>query len=195
MASDAMASESGYNPGLEEIADRAANRLAELTQQYCGEGRTCGGCKEFKQWCEFRKDRLGKNGRCSACNTCHYKSKRDLRRGILRPAPQRPTTLRCRGKCGRDLPFDDNHFTKQKTGHWGLSLTCKQCEVADRKLRRKLRKEHPKEETHGRCFACNKETHDLVLDHDHDTNAFRGWACRSCNIRLSAPYTSSSSNI
>ena len=192
MASDAMAGSN--NPGLEEIADRAANRLAELTQQYCGEGRTCGRCKEFKRWCEFRKVRTGKNGRCSECNTCHYKTKRDLRRGILRPAPQRPTTLRCRGKCGRDLPFDDNHFFKHETSRWGLRLTCAQCENTDLKLRNKLRKEHPKSDAGGRCFACGKETEDLVLDHDHDTNAFRGWACKGCNRRLSAPYSQSSSS-
>ena len=189
MASAAMASESDYNPGLEEIADRAANRLAELTQQYCGEGRTCSCCTQFKPWNQFRKKWSGKNGRHTTCNTCKNKYQRDKYHGVTRVVPEQPTTHKCRGKCGRTLPFDDQHFSKHPPSHWGRLMTCRTCVNGNTKVVKKLKKENPKTDADGRCFACNKQTDQLVLDHDHDTDAFRGWACRSCNRRLCAPYS------
>ena len=189
-----MASESGYNPGLEEIADRAANRLAELTQQYCGEGRTCGTCNQFKAWDEFYKHPLGKNGRMANCKACRSNYYKDYNRGIKRAAPERPSTHKCRGKCGRELPLNEQHFYKNKANSLGFTLTCRKCECQLKRLLAALKATHPKADAGGRCFACNKETDDLVWDHDHDTDAFRGWACRSCNRRLCAPYSKSSSS-
>ena len=34
------------------------------------------------------------------------------------------------------------------------------------------------------CFNCKKRTEKLVFDHDHDTNAFRGWLCTPCNTAI-----------
>ena len=186
-----------YNPGLEEIADRAADRLAELTQEYCGEGRMCSGpCKQFKAWEDFSKDldknghRSCKNGRRSQCKACCNKYTRDRRRGVKRPAPERPDVQPCR-QCKRDLPLDSQNFYKDTHTTWGYSRICRPCKNEYSKVLNNLRMEHPKAEAGGRCFACNRETDDLVLDHCHSTNAFRGWACRGCNRRLSAPYSQS----
>jgi len=35
----------------------------------------------------------------------------------------------------------------------------------------------------GPCEICTKDCR-LVYDHDHSTNAFRGWICTQCNIAL-----------
>lgn len=34
------------------------------------------------------------------------------------------------------------------------------------------------------CALCDKETADLVLDHDHITGKLRSFICRSCNTKL-----------
>ena len=51
------------NAGLEEIANRAADRLAELAAGYIGEGRNCSECGEWKVWGKFSNRKDGKNGK------------------------------------------------------------------------------------------------------------------------------------
>jgi len=34
------------------------------------------------------------------------------------------------------------------------------------------------------CDCCGKSTDMLVFDHDHETNAFRGWLCYQCNTSI-----------
>jgi hypothetical protein len=34
------------------------------------------------------------------------------------------------------------------------------------------------------CFNCGKRSDKLVFDHDHNTNAFRGWLCTPCNTAI-----------
>lgn len=58
---------------------------------------------------------------------------------------------------------------------------CKSCIKKQTKLRKDLKKRfhHLKPEV---CDCCGKEHHkSLVLDHDHNTLAFRGWICEPCN--------------
>ena len=58
---------------------------------------------------------------------------------------------------------------------------CKACIKKQTKLRNELKKRfsHLKPEV---CDCCGNEHHkSLVLDHDHNTLAFRGWICEPCN--------------
>ena len=177
-----------YNPGLEEIANRAADRLAELTQQYIGEGRDCSKCEQYKTWEHFGPDPKGKNLKKSMCKNCKKQYKLDWKRGIKRSKPEPPSTQTCK-KCGQEYPLDADHWQQRPTATWGYEMRCKLCRNAIYRIVHQLKKENPKELANGRCYACGQEADELVLDHDHDTNAFRGWACRSCNRRLSAPYS------
>ena len=178
------------NAGLEEIANRAVDRLAELAAGYIGEGRNCTDCGEWKVWGEFHNSKKGKNGKRSICKNCHNKFENQRKQGLKRPAWEKPETIICRGKCKRELPFDKTNFSKRNaTSRFGLSLVCKPCDHRNRNVRRTLNKKHAKEEANGRCYACNKETDKLVLDHDHETDEFRGWACHSCNRKLALPYS------
>lgn len=43
-----------------------------------------------------------------------------------------------------------------------------------------LEKNCPSRPADGKCWACGKVAK-LQMDHCHDTGAFRGWLCRSCN--------------
>lgn len=36
----------------------------------------------------------------------------------------------------------------------------------------------------GKCGICGKETHDLCIDHDHQTGEIRGLLCDPCNTGL-----------
>ena len=67
-------------------------------------------------------------------------------------------------------------------------MQCKTCQNQNAALVRRLKRAHPKSEAGGRCYACGEEADELMLDHDHAANAFRGRACRGCNNRLALPY-------
>jgi len=47
--------------------------------------------------------------------------------------------------------------------------------------RRKIRKATRPKPT--RCEVCQLEE-EIVYDHDHNSTAFRGWLCKSCNLAL-----------
>jgi hypothetical protein len=176
-----------------ESANGTDNRLADLTQQYIGEGRQCGGpCGQFKAWDQFNYQPNGKNMKKSICKGCQKQAVYDYRRGIKRPRPEQPETQTCK-ECREVYPLNAVHWHRHRANAWGYHTTCKTCANEVRRLVHNLEHGHPKQLAEGRCYACGKETDKLVLDHDHDTNEFRGWACRSCNRRLCAPYTKTSS--
>ena len=49
------------------------------------------------------------------------------------------------------------------------------------KIRNQLRKKHPAPPP-GICPVCEHHTDSWVLDHNHLTEAFRGYICNSCNL-------------
>ena len=177
------------NAGLEEIANRAVDRLAELAAGYIGEGRNCTDCGEWKVWNEFGEHKKCKNGKRPMCKNCHNAVQQQRNLGLKRLAPERPETLKCRGKCKRELIFDETNFKKKVSSRWGLGSICKPCVHRTAKIMDALKKKHPKVEANGQCYACGKETENLMLDHDHETDEFRGWACRTCNQKLALPYS------
>lgn len=65
--------------------------------------------------------------------------------------------------------------------------TCKICKRYAAKVTQKIRKTAPPKP--DACECCGRTAEDpqrgdLVLDHDHDTDTFRGWICERCNIGI-----------
>jgi hypothetical protein len=97
-------------------------------------------------------------------------------------------------KCGEELPltnfstntssschFDKNHMLLRR----GDCFECNKKQIKGqreaKKLAKKIGKQKPPE---GQvCEICNKTTN-IVFDHNHNTNIFRGWLCNTCNISL-----------
>jgi len=63
-----------------------------------------------------------------------------------------------------------------------LDSRCKKCIKKHTKIRNKLRKKAPPKTDH--CECCKKKSCDLILDHDHIHNCFRGWLCDKCNTGI-----------
>lgn len=47
---------------------------------------------------------------------------------------------------------------------------------------RKIKKEAPTKPKNGKCQCCGKPVYKWVCDHHPNTDIFRGWICRDCNI-------------
>ena len=75
------------------------------------------------------------------------------------------------------IEFPKHNMYKDK-----LDMRCRQCIKEHSVLRRKLHKKAPNKPTY--CECCNKIPLKWCLDHDHDTNKFRGWICERCNTGL-----------
>jgi hypothetical protein len=79
---------------------------------------------------------------------------------------------------------DTSLFPKHAYFKTRLDNRCKACIRKQSKLRNELKKryEHLKTDI---CECCGNTHHKtLVLDHDHNTLAFRGWICEDCNHGL-----------
>ena len=60
-----------------------------------------------------------------------------------------------------------------------LDTRCKSCMRKQRRLRSKLKKYSPPKP--DVCECCGKVPRYWVIDHDHETDKFRGHVCKSCN--------------
>lgn len=80
-------------------------------------------------------------------------------------------------KCGIDMPIDN--FRIYGATDDVRRAECKDCEKKLNKLLVEMNKKygHTKPD---RCESCG-EMAKLVLDHDHETEEFRGWLCHGCN--------------
>ena len=86
------------------------------------------------------------------------------------------------------LEKDVEHFSKLKNrktkdGKNVIVSKCKKCKTTEIKVIHKLKKIY-KKPIHKHCYCCGKYCENLVLDHDHKTNKFRGWLCKSCNVGI-----------
>lgn len=62
------------------------------------------------------------------------------------------------------------------------SRTCRTCTNHNKNVVARLKKHNPKP-IDSKCKSCGKETQ-LVCDHNHNTDTFRGWLCESCNTGI-----------
>jgi hypothetical protein len=97
--------------------------------------------------------------------------------------------------CGEDKPLNEMELERPTTNSYRNA--CKSCRKKDGKIRRNLRKEFGYLKPHitDRCQLCNETGEDMnslisdkkkkqgiwILDHNHETEKFRGWICGPCN--------------
>ena len=92
-------------------------------------------------------------------------------------------------------PADNYHYAKQYEGRYGLASRCKLCTVVNSRLLAELKRQHPKPPEGTPCERCHRQPttqgtrgKGLSCDHDHETGAFRGWVCTSCQNRDRRPF-------
>lgn len=59
---------------------------------------------------------------------------------------------------------------------------CRACIKKQSSLRQKLHSAAPAKPKV--CECCGKKPKKWCLDHDHDTDLFRGWLCDACNVGI-----------
>jgi hypothetical protein len=146
---------------------------------------------------ELYESKYSKRKYCS--RMCSNRAKEDT-------PPERPTALRCR-KCREEKPLED-FPVGGPTAAYGRRRDCKACFAAAwrekystdatfREQRKRRWKETrlarwgltPEDFEDARCAICGTNQGDalgrrLHVDHDHESGAFRGILCTSCNSAL-----------
>ena len=79
--------------------------------------------------------------------------------------------------CQLNKPVDEFYFHPSLKDQ--LHRHCKKCHNEKMRVIREIKKTAPPKPT--LCQCCEKPTTVFHLDHDHETNNFRGWLCAHCN--------------
>lgn len=85
-------------------------------------------------------------------------------------------------ECLESKPLSQYH-TYAYTTMSGVFRRCKPCYRVHANILSNLKQQHPYPRGNPVCDCCgvHDELGKLHLDHDHKTNKFRGYLCRSCN--------------
>ena len=115
--------------------------------------------------------------------TCESQSQQKLKS----VTPGQKSTKQC-SKCKKTLPLSS--FSPSSGANY-VRPECKECNRKLAKARRDLNKKYGKPPTDYSCPICLRTESELqgrggnagvwVVDHDHDTDQFRGHLCHSCN--------------
>ena len=95
-------------------------------------------------------------------------------------------------KCKQKLSLQ--HFSRHSGGNY-LRPECKKCNNELSRVRERLKREHGMPSEGYSCPIClgteedvkgrgNTKNGSWVLDHCHESEAFRGWLCHKCNRSL-----------
>ena len=135
------------------------------------DGRECSACRTYKPWAEYYPNSNGSHGRQHECKDCHKAAVRRWANG--NPGRKASTARAWREanpdkyalgqivQSAKDLGLDPAVVVAHFRAHSG---TCDIC---------------------GRLpNAGDRRTSRLCIDHDHQTGAFRGLLCASCNIGI-----------
>lgn len=86
--------------------------------------------------------------------------------------------------CGTEQPldnFDPQYF--RSDGSKSHRNTCKICRRHQQKVVRSLLKDNgPPPDICECCGNVSSDSINIVVDHCHTTDKFRGWLCNSCNV-------------
>ena len=86
-------------------------------------------------------------------------------------------------KCNRDLPINLFWIKSYGLSNTYMSNVCRPCDKKQTQIANELKTKYM--HLKGSCCEiCEKQTEDLVLDHDHSSGIFRGWLCQTCNTSL-----------
>ena len=88
---------------------------------------------------------------------------------------QKPTKVCCTCKIEKNI----EDFSKDSTVADGIRARCKSCCNKHNKIIATLKKSAPPKPK--ACQCCRREDLPLSLDHDYETELFRGWICQPCN--------------
>ena len=98
-------------------------------------------------------------------------------------------------ECKYWYPADHWHWARQYEGRYGLASRCKLCTVVNSRLLKELKRQHPKPPEGTPCERCHRQPttqgtrgKGLTCDHNHETGAFQGWVCTSCQNRGRRPF-------
>ena len=103
--------------------------------------------------------------------------------GRFLPRLGKEGVMRVCKRCDETKPLD--RFPINNTLPSGVlrKHTCNDCRSHQGKVRARLHRENTKP-TDATCPICKRSGGKIVLDHDHDTDEFRGWLCNDCNNAL-----------
>ena len=86
-------------------------------------------------------------------------------------------------QCEDELTSENCHYTgncNAKSHKRYLDNVCKFCKRIQTRKRLFLMIEHPRPPEGSPCMCCGR-VRPLHMDHDHETQEYRGYLCRQCN--------------
>ena len=89
--------------------------------------------------------------------------------------------------CEKKLPlrlFQIRYKDYKPEGVQGRNHICNPCFKASQQKVRELKKSAPHQPLDRKCECCGGTVGTFFFDHCHETEVFRGWLCRSCNVGL-----------
>ena len=87
-------------------------------------------------------------------------------------------------KCKISKPITDFRLHSKGEGNNYRRPECMECEKKYQKNRNRKERTQMRPILGTPCECCGKSDKDLVYDHEHTDNKFRGWICQSCNLGI-----------
>ena len=95
-------------------------------------------------------------------------------------------TKTCR-YCKEELPIENFQLRYKgyiPDGIQGRNHICNTCFRTSQNKVKALKDKAPAKPINNLCQCCGVEVDTFFFDHCHETEEFRGWLCRSCNVGI-----------
>ena len=152
--------------------------------------KPCTRCKKIKPLDEFHRDKIKRDGRKTACKSCHRDQRIAYRERLV--GVEIPAEKQCSG-CDQTLPADAFH--RSSSSKDGLVGQCRQCKRVDQ-VERRYSIPHAEvmnmlEAQGWKCAICEipvvwqvsnvQKSTSACIDHCHTEGHVRGILCSHCN--------------